>query len=104
VYLNNLFTNIKLLQYGKERRWEATGTCTAKSSILKRFTKMKAQDIKKDEIPWGTLYIEVTKDNLINIIAWKDNTLVLSISTHSNAERKVLRLRKRPSETSSAAK
>ncbi|KAH9206143.1 hypothetical protein DL95DRAFT_316107, partial [Leptodontidium sp. 2 PMI_412] len=40
----------------------------------------------------------------INIIAWKDNTLVLSMSTASDALARVKRLRKRPLETSSAAK
>ncbi|PVH67275.1 hypothetical protein DL98DRAFT_444055, partial [Cadophora sp. DSE1049] len=76
----------------------ATGTCTAKSGILKRFSKIKAEDTQKDKIPWGTLYTEATENNLINMITWKNNTLVLSISTHSNTERKVKRLRKRPSE------
>ncbi|PVH85756.1 hypothetical protein DL98DRAFT_511305 [Cadophora sp. DSE1049] len=104
VYLNNLFTNIKLLRYGRERGWGATGTCTAKSGILKRFSQMKAEDAKKDEIPWGTLYTEATEDNLINIIAWKDNALVLSMSTHSDAQRKIKRLRRRPSETSTLVK
>lgn len=104
VYLDNLFTNIKLLRYGRERGWGATGTCTAKSGILKRFGQMKATDARKDEIPWGTLYTEATEDNLINMMAWKDNALVLSMSTHSDAQGKVEVLRKRPSETSSAHK
>ena len=38
------------------------------------------------------------------MIAWKDNALVLSMSTHSDALRKVQAYRKRPSETSSSAK
>ncbi|KAH9211865.1 hypothetical protein DL95DRAFT_448048 [Leptodontidium sp. 2 PMI_412] len=65
---------------------------------------MKAEDVKKDTIPWGTLYTEATEDNEVNMMAWKDNALVLSMSTHSNALRKVEVLRKRPSETSSSAK
>ena len=65
---------------------------------------MKAEDAKKDTIPWGTLYTEATEDNEINMMAWKDNALVLSMSTHSDALRQVEVLRKRPSETSSSAK
>ena len=65
---------------------------------------MKAEDAKKDVIPWGTLYTEATEDNEINMMAWKDNALVLSMSTHSDAQRTVETLRKRPSETSSSAK
>ncbi|KAK0101558.1 hypothetical protein ONS95_006723 [Cadophora gregata] len=65
---------------------------------------MKAEDKRKDQIPWGRLFTEATEDNLINMIAWKDNTLVLSMSTFSDGQSTVERLRKRPSETSSAAK
>ncbi|KAG4430136.1 hypothetical protein IFR05_014381 [Cadophora sp. M221] len=63
-----------------------------------------AKDKKEDKIPWGTLYVEATKDNEINMVAWKDNAVVLSMSTASDALGRVERLRKRPSETSSAAK
>ncbi|PVH67312.1 hypothetical protein DL98DRAFT_391314, partial [Cadophora sp. DSE1049] len=94
--LDNLFTNIKLLQYGRKRGWGATGTCTAKSGILKRFAEMKAKDKKEDKIPWGTLYVEATEDNEINMMAWKDNAVVLSMSTASDALGRVERLRKRP--------
>ncbi|KAH9207137.1 hypothetical protein DL95DRAFT_484063, partial [Leptodontidium sp. 2 PMI_412] len=48
--------------------------------------------------------VTVTPDNRINIMAWKDNALVLSMSTASNTLTRVKRLRKRPLETSSAAK
>jgi hypothetical protein len=56
IYLDNLFTNVKFLQYIRERGVGITGTCIAKSSILKKFIKIKAKDAKKDEILWGTLY------------------------------------------------
>ena len=103
-YLDNLFTNVKLLKYGRERGWGITGICTAKSGIIKKFSKMKEQDKKKDVILWGTLYIEPSVDNLINYIAWKDNALVLFMSTVNDGVEKVEKLRKRPSETSTSAK
>ena len=49
-YLDNLFTNVKLLKYGRERGWGIIGICTAKSGIIKKFNKMKEQDKKKDMI------------------------------------------------------
>ena len=64
VYLDNLFTNVKLLRYRRERGWGVTGTCTAKSRILKRFCEIKKKDKKKDKILWGTLYIEPSDDTL----------------------------------------
>ena len=51
VYLDNLFTNVKLLRYRRARGWGVTGTYTAKSGILKQFCTMKEKDKKKDEIP-----------------------------------------------------
>lgn len=88
----------------REKGWGATGTCTAKSGIIKKFSKMKKQDKSKDTIPWGTLYTEPSEDNLINFIAWKDNALVLFMSTVDEGKELVERLRKRPSETSTSAK
>jgi hypothetical protein len=104
VYLDNLFTNIKLLRYMRARGWGAIGIYTAKSGILKRFCEMKKEDASKDKIPWGTLFIEPFKDNLINFMAWKDNALVLFMSTVDDGSQVIEKLRKRPSETSSSAK
>ena len=50
-YLDNLFINIKLLKYEREKRWEIIRTATGKSGIVKKFSNMKTQDKKKDEIP-----------------------------------------------------
>jgi hypothetical protein len=104
VFLDNLFTNVKLLRYMRARGWGAIGTCTAKSGILKRFCEMKKEDASKDKIPWGTLFTEPSEDNLINFMAWKDNALVLFMSTVDDGSQVIEKLRKRPSETSSSAK
>ena len=103
-YLDNLFTNIKLLKYGKERGWGITGTCTAKSEIIKKFSKMKEEDKKKDMISWGILYTEPSVNNLINYITQKDNALVLFILTVNDKVEKVEKLKKRLSKTSTSAK
>ena len=65
---------------------------------------MKKEDASKDKILWGTLFIEPFKDNLINFIAWKDNALVLFISTIDDGSQVIKKLRKRPLKTSSFAK
>ncbi len=49
-YLNNLFTNVKLLRFIREKGYGYTGTYTAKSGILAKFVEIKAKDTKKDEI------------------------------------------------------
>jgi hypothetical protein len=104
VFLDNLFTNVKLLRYIRARGWGVTGICTAKSGILKRFCDIKKEESRKDKIPWGTLFIEPLKDGLINFIAWKDNALVLFMSIVNNGSQVTKKLRKRPLETFTLAK
>ena len=41
IYLDNLFTNVKLLKYGRERGWGVIGTYIGKSGIIKEFCEMK---------------------------------------------------------------
>jgi hypothetical protein len=65
---------------------------------------MKKDDSRKDKIPWGTLFTEPSDNGLINFIAWKDNALVLFISTVDDGSQVTKKLRKRPLETSSSAK
>ena len=80
VFLDNLFTNVKLLRYIRACGQGAISIYIVKSGILKRFCKMKKKDASKDKIPQGTLFIKPFKDNLVNFIARKDNALVLFIS------------------------
>jgi hypothetical protein len=58
-------------------------------------------------LEWGSLFQAPTTDNCIMQTAWKDNALVLFLLTiheASSAESVVIQTRKRPAETSSAAK
>jgi hypothetical protein len=67
----------------------------------------KAQDKKQDCEPYRAMYQELTADNMILQTAWKDNALVLMMSTvHelSTPENSVLRLRKRLAASSTSAK
>ena len=65
---------------------------------------MKEQDKKKDVILQGTLYIEPLVNNLINYIIWKDNVLILFMSTINDGVKKIEKLKKRSSKTSILAK
>jgi hypothetical protein len=66
----------------------------------------KQADQKKDNIPWGTLYFGPTIGNDIAQTAWKDNSLVLFLSTthQTGPDQVVIRHRKRPATTSTSAK
>lgn len=104
VYLDNLFTSTKLLSHLRTNGIGATGTCRPNSGIYKDFVRQKKKDAKQDQIPWGTLQMVPSEDNLINHMAWKDNALCLFQSTIHDGETKITRNRKRPSETSASAK
>lgn len=104
LYLDNLFTNVKLCQYLRKCGVGVVGTATNKSGILKEYGDMKAQDKKKDEIEWGKLFTAPSPDEDIEFIAWKDNALVLFMTTVADQQSMVEKERKRPSETSTSAK
>jgi hypothetical protein len=106
VWLDNLFSSTKLLGYLRDLGFGATGTARTNSGICIDFVAKKQADKKKDTIPWGTLYSEPTIGNDINQSAWKDNALVLFLSTthETGPDQVVVRHRKRPATTSTSAK
>jgi Transposase IS4 len=106
VWLDNLFSSTKLFGYLRQQGFGATGTARSNSGICADFATKKQADQKKDNIPWGTLYSEPTIGNDINQLAWKDNALVLFLSTthETGQDQVVIRHRKRPALTSTSAK
>jgi hypothetical protein len=106
VWLDNLFSSTKLFEYLQELGFGATGTARINSGICADFVAKKQADAKKDEIPWGTLYSEPTISNKVVQSAWKDNALVLFLSTthETGPDQLVIRHRKRPSTKSTSAK
>jgi hypothetical protein len=105
VWLDNLFSSTKLFEYLRKEGIGATGTARANSGIYTEFVQKKKLDKAKDLEPWGTLYSAPTIGNDIMQFAWKDNALVLFLSTTSSDEiSMVIRNRKRPSTTSTSAK
>jgi hypothetical protein len=76
-----LFSSTKLFEYLRDQGYGATGTARINSGICADFVAKKQVDQKKDNIPWGTLFSEPTLSNQVAQSAWKDNALVLFLST-----------------------
>jgi hypothetical protein len=104
VWLDNLFGSTKLLNYLRSLGYGCTATACTNSGICKEFVAKKQLDKKADIEPWGILYQVPTIDNKILQSAWKDNTLVLFLSTTHSTPDLITRHRKRPSTTSTSAR
>ncbi len=59
---------------------------------------------KKDVIPWGETHSLYTPNGEVYHIRWKDQAFVLMMSSFISGDERILRLRKRPKETSSKSK
>lgn len=104
-WLGNLFMSIKLATYLETFKIGCTGTARTTSGIWSDLIEIKRRDKRTDSIPWGTRKEAPTVDEKINMMAWKDNALVLMLSsTHQLADGTVIRTRKRPYATSTSAK
>jgi Transposase IS4 len=84
VWLDNLFTSTKLFGYLWKEGFGATGTARTNSGVYNGFVERKKLDKAKDIEPWGKLYSTPTVGNDIMQYAWKDNALVLFLSTTSS--------------------
>jgi hypothetical protein len=68
IYLDNLFTSIKLLELLRVRGYSAIGTCRTNSSVIQELVDIKKASKGKNELPWGTLVSIPTKSGLVNQI------------------------------------
>ncbi|KJZ68721.1 hypothetical protein HIM_11887 [Hirsutella minnesotensis 3608] len=97
VFLDNLFSSPSLFLALRQRGIGATGTARTNCGIDKLLTQHKAADAKGQlNWPWGTLKSIPTPDNLVNQLAWKDNALVLMLSTVHTGRQLEQRIRRRP--------
>jgi hypothetical protein len=96
LWLDNLFTNIKLLKYLCIKDIAATGITHTNSGIYKSLVELKAKDKKQDHLFWG--YFEEIPDpsGQINQFAWKDQSLILSLNTAVTTPAIVKSIRKKP--------
>ena len=72
IWLDNLFTNQKLLLKLQNRGFGAIGTARSNSEIVKDLLQLKHED-KADIIPWGTLHIHYISKGFVAYFLFKDN-------------------------------
>ena len=127
VWLDNLFTSARLLSVLRNLGFGAAGTVrTTKTQreILEEKGDEEAQkrQSKKEknrdllsclselklkfgaQIEWGKLYGGISNDGNVLEFAWKDQQVVLFMSTVSTGTKTVKRMRRRPAKTSTNAK
>uniref|UniRef100_A0A8H7N642 PiggyBac transposable element-derived protein domain-containing protein n=1 Tax=Bionectria ochroleuca TaxID=29856 RepID=A0A8H7N642_BIOOC len=98
VFFDNLFSTPDLLRALRERGVAATGTARVNSGIYKPFVKAKEQDNKGQLMwPYNKLEAVSTADDLVNQIAFKDNSLVLFLTSYFTGDEVEDHKRKRPS-------
>ncbi|KAG5803595.1 hypothetical protein H9Q74_014487, partial [Fusarium xylarioides] len=105
VFMDNLFSSPSLYRILRDRGVGATGTARVDCGIYEGLVKLKKADNEgKLRWPWGKFEAVSTPDDKVNQIAWKDNALVLFMtSVFTGAEIKQ-RTRKRPTTTHSRAR
>ena len=127
VWLDNLFTSSRLLTQLEDDGFGAAGTVrTTRTEREKKETKSgtKAQqkELEKEinrgldlqlsdlklkhnmQLEWGKLYACLSEDQRVLQMAWKDQNVVLFMSTVSNGRDTISRLRRRPTKTATNAR
>ena len=125
VWLDNLFTSARLLAQLDDEGFESAGTV--------RITKTRREELEAKEgtkaqreqqepnrgldqglaelktkwnavLEWGKLYGRLLSDKRVMEFTWKDQNVVLFMSTVSNGGKTVKRLRRRPAKTATNAR
>jgi len=116
IWLDNLFTSIKLLQQLQKLGIGGAGTVQTTKTKREELDKVKGNkkkahnqspikqidqqlaDLKliyQSQIKWGTLYARLLEDKTVMEFAWKDANIVLFISTISDGSYSNLTLKLR---------
>ena len=127
VWLDNLFTSVRLLTQLEDDGFGAAGTVRTtrtKREVkeAKSGTKAQQKELQKEhnrgldpqlsdlkikhnvQLEWGKLYACLSEDERVLEFAWKDQNVVLFMSTVSNGRDTVTRLRRRPTKTATNAR
>ena len=125
VWLDNLFTSARLLTILREYGFGGAGTVrttNTKRDDLEKKQGTKAQQQQKEknrglkssiadlkleygaEIEWGKLYGVISEDGKVAQFAWKDQQVVLFMSTVHTGKQYIERMRRRPAKTSTNAR
>ncbi|KAK7434448.1 AC transposable element-derived protein 4 [Colletotrichum acutatum] len=119
VFLDNLFASIRLFRTLRKQQVGASGTCRKDSGIDKILGAEKETEGRG--IPWGDIHCIPTLDGevgcqpaqprrtqltrkQVNQFTWKDNALVLFLSTVFQDGQEVIRSRRRPAGDTAAKK
>ncbi|OAQ60891.1 transposase IS4 domain-containing protein [Pochonia chlamydosporia 170] len=104
-FMDNLFSTPELFEFLRYQGTAATGTTRLGRIDSRKMAELKTEDRSKDVVAWGTLYVRKHKTKDVMQFAFKDNALVLAISTRfTGFEPSIWRLRRRPGKTSTSAK
>ncbi|KAG6979697.1 PiggyBac transposable element-derived protein 4 [Fusarium oxysporum f. sp. conglutinans] len=107
IFMDNLFSSSPLFRNLRNHGLGATGTARTNSGIHQELVQDRKDDGKvKKMYEFNTVKTIPTPDNQVNQIAWKDNKLVLFLTTVFTGadDERVLRQRKKPSSKKSEAK
>ena len=127
IWLDNLFTSASLLTELKKEGFGGAGTVRISKTAREEDeeisgTTKQRQRAKKEQnrgidrclselklrhtlqVPWGTDYAMVSKDKEVFQVAWKDQAMVLFMSTVSNGTTRIVRQRRRPARTATNAR
>ncbi|KAF6823512.1 hypothetical protein CPLU01_11372 [Colletotrichum plurivorum] len=102
VFLDNLFASVKLFRELRSKAIGATVTCRKDGGIDQLLVDENADE--GTGIPWGQIHCIPTKDGKVNQLSWKDNALVLFLTTVYSHTDEVIRNRRRPNKSSAAAR
>jgi hypothetical protein len=103
VFLDNLFVSTRIVEYARSQGVGITGTCRDNGGVIQELLDLKKED-RKDVIKWGMTYSMPIENGQVCQVGWKDQAFVLMMSSVLSGDERVIRLRKRPKETSSKAK
>ena len=127
VWLDNLFTSARLLKQLEDDGFGAAGTVRTtrtqrEQKEAKSGTKAQQKELEKEsnrgldpqlsdlkfkhkvQLEWGKLYACLSEDQRVLQLAWKDQNVVLFMSTVSNGRDTISRLRRRPTKTATNAR
>ncbi|KAJ0128414.1 Uncharacterized protein HZ326_28491 [Fusarium oxysporum f. sp. albedinis] len=97
VFLDNLFSSCDLFRRLRQRGHGATGTARKNCGIYKPLVKLKAIDnTAAGSLEFNVVKAIPTADNKVNQIAWKDNALVLFLTTVFKGNERLDCIRKKP--------
>ncbi|KAM5529290.1 hypothetical protein FOXYSP1_17134 [Fusarium oxysporum f. sp. phaseoli] len=98
VFMDNLFSSSDLFLSLRQHGHGATGTARANCGIYKDLAVSKNKDkLGKSGYEFNEIRVIPTADNQVNQIAWKDNALVLFMSTVFKGNERIECKRKKPS-------